>query len=212
MGWRVVSLGSSHLEEQSRFVRIQCVDGPYDDGSTEEVWGECAVIGQGGITAKPFPATDEGRAYGLVVDGVAGHEGVLVGWRDSRCTKVYGEIQPGDTVLHGTGPNHQSQVRCGEQYVAVMVGNDVAINVDRKKKKIQISGFGHMFEMSDTGGISMFEKGGAGICAKDGKLALVGAVVAGGIVPNPALMIATGTAANIAAAGLAPAKGVFIGG
>lgn len=209
-----VALGASHLDDEN-VILVQAYSAD-DDAETEfiESWGEVKMVGLGCVTAMPYPKNDAGFAQGFLADNLEGI-GIVMNWRDPRVAQVYGQIQPGDAVFHGTGPNHQSQLRCQEQSVSIVVGNDCAVVVDRKNKKITITGFGHVFQITDDALAMAHKNGKHGINIAADYLHVFGpAVVLGGMVPNPALAIMTGPGTlNTATAPIAlvPAKGVFLG-
>src|SRR5690606_11186856 len=92
-----------------------------------------------------------------------------------------GKIKEGDTVLHGTGPDHESQVLCKEQMWAAMVGDDHAIVVDRKKKSIALANPGGQIKISERDGVVLADKSGkSSLQLKGGFTALLGQVVLGG--------------------------------
>jgi hypothetical protein len=176
----LVDLGASGLKEGSNLPWAQCKDAPIDDEDGPG-WDDAPVMCALGVSARPYPATAEGAAVGVVDDKVGGYEGVLVAAYDPRVSKVFGKIKEGDTVLHGTGPDHESQVLCKEQMVAIMVGDDHVVQIDRKNKRIIIAGPGGQVRVSSADGVVLADSSGkSSLQLKGGFSALLGQVVLGG--------------------------------
>lgn len=170
--------GSSELHAGTGSLLVQCKAAPVDeDGEEAPDYGRAIFASCLGVTARPAPADDSGAAELLVDDDVPGLDGVVIGGRDPRSADVIAELGDGETCLHSTGPGFGSRVFCKDQLVAIVVGDDTVINVDRKNKKITVAGFGCVFEMSDAQGIVLGEPGGAALILKNGSAMLKAASV-----------------------------------
>lgn len=217
----IVILGASHVNEDGVPV-VQALL-PHNDTSDEgEPFGEVDLMTGLGDFALPWPKDETGHAEGVILRRCGNRDAVLIGARDTRTSKMVGNMKPGDRVLTSTGPNRAAQLQLKEekrQVVAVTKdteGKTVAVIVDGKNDKIQITGFGMMFEMSREHGISLVDNTGkATLLLKDGNIHVLGTVVLGGMVPNPALAIMmgpkTGSPGGVASPPMIAAKGVFIG-
>ncbi len=156
----VVQLGTSHVDEETGAPVAQAVNPIGEDETDVEQHGDVDLMCALGVTALPAPKTKAGVAEGVILKGCGGTEGVCVGARDTRSNKVVGELAPGETCLHSTGDGFDSRVFCKEELVSIVVGNDIVMTLDRAAKKIQIAGFGAMFEMSEAQGIVLCAPGG----------------------------------------------------
>jgi hypothetical protein len=168
----MVVANTSRVHPDSGVPIVECCELVGGDINDRIPWGECPNYGALGVTALPYPPSEDGTQFAelTVVPGVGGHVGVIVGGRDHRAASVYGELAEGETALHSTGPDFDSRVLCKDQLWSAIVGNDTSITVDRKNEKIVIAGFGHVWEMSAAQGLVMAEKGGAMISMKDGTI------------------------------------------
>ncbi len=208
--FELVELGAAKVDEKTNLAVVEATIPLTGDPDDVEHFGSIDVFGALGVTSLPAPANDEGSAEGIVARNVVGKDGVLIAARDERTSSLTGNMQPGDTILHSTGPNQAAQVQCKEEKRQVVLATidesdkSVMIVVDGKNQKIQIAGFGHIFEMSADGGISMVEKGGAGIVCKDGVTQILGTLTIGkgALVP-----VVTGTPGP----GQFPGVGLFVG-
>ncbi len=207
----IVDLGASKLDERTNALLVQCKSsavGVTDDEAPD--FGDTPVFGAGCVTGIPWPKDDRGSAQGIIDESLPGTNGAVTGWRDTRVAKVVAEMKPGEGCLHSTGPEFDSRVFCKDQLVAIVVGNDTTITVDRKNKKISIVGFGCNFSISEAGGIAMTD-GKAMIQVKDGVISLSGQVVLGGRTPLGPVQFGPAPVVGTAGAS-APAQGVFVGG
>lgn len=210
----IVDLGASKLDERTNALLVQCKSAPVgvDDDEAPD-FGETAIFGAGCVTGVPWPKDARGSAQGIIDESLPGTNGAVIGWRDTRVAKVVAELKPGEACLHSTGPEFDSRIFCKDQLVAIVVGNDTTITVDRKNKKISIVGFGCNFSMSEAGGVAITD-GAAMIQIKGGVISLAGQVVLGGRTPlAPVLFSLTPVVGVPAGPGpAAPAPGVFVGG
>lgn len=205
----IVTLGAAKLADATSAPIVQAVRETGKDDEAE-AFGEVPLMCALGVTALPAPATAAGRAEGLVTDG-GSLDGVCIGAWDTRQADVAGALKPGETCLHSTGEGFDSRVFCKEGVLALVVGNDVVVTLDRAAGKIQIAGFGGIVEMKSSG-ITLAAPGGKSFIAinADGTLNLVGtAVTLGGASTTP---VAGVTTAIIGASGMTgvPAPNVHI--
>lgn len=136
-----------------------------EDESDVEDYGDIPLSNALGVTALPAAADDDGSAEGIAVE-VSSYGYACVGARDTRCSDVVGQLKAGETAVHNTGGDKTKRSRAffKEDCASIIVGNDVVLMLDRKNKKITITGFGHIFEMSEANGVTLAPKGGkAGI-------------------------------------------------
>lgn len=180
---------------------------------TREDMGEVPLMFALGLTSLPAAPDENGQADGVALEGVGGFNSCVVGGRDTRCSDVAGKLKPGETCVHNTGGTSETRARVllKENCAAIIVGNDLVQMLDRKNQKIQIIGFGGVFEMSKAQGIVMTPKGGkCGIQLKeDGSVTIWGATVNLGGLSAPGT---PATAVLMGPSGITgvPSKNVFI--
>lgn len=218
----IVDLGSSRVANGSALWQGTA---PLSNDKTDvEPLGEGDVYQSLGVSSMPYPADDEGKAEGLCVRGVAGRNTTFVGARDTRSAAIVGNLKPGDTVVHSTGPQQAAQLQLKEEKrQAALVsknaaGKTMVFLLDGDADKAQIVLAGMMFEMNAKDKSVTLTNGRASILMQGDTIALDGNVILGGTKPNPALkfLIAPGlapvpTPIATTAAGhpAAAAKGVF---
>lgn len=173
----IATLSTGELNADGGLATVQATIPLTDATEDVEHFGNVGLYGALGVTSLPAPATSDGRAEGVVLRNVGNADGVVIAARDERAAATVGELAPGETALHSTGEGFESRVFCKDQLVAIIVGSDVVVTIDRKEQKINIAGFGHVFEMSEGQGIILQEAGGAALILKDGKAVLKGAPV-----------------------------------
>lgn len=212
----IVTLGATKLVKGVPVVQASSA---ITNGSEDiESYGGIEMFLALGISAMPAPANDAGQAQGVVVEGIGGPNATCVGAIDRRNADIYGNLTPGDTVLHATGPQGVSQVMCKatkRQVVLATKGSDdkqILVVLDGKNDTLQITAFGQMFELSKKNGISLTD-GGAGIRIHDGTLQLLGNIVFNqGANAAMAIMVGpkTGSPGSIASVPMIPLLGVSI--
>lgn len=205
----IITLGAATLDPKTKVAQVQAVRETPSPDVTETI-GEVPMMNALGLTALPAAADSAGRAEGVVCSA-GGLDGVCIGGWDTRTADVTGELRPGETCLHATGPNFKSRVFCKDRILALVVGNDMVLTLDKVAGKIQIAGLGGIIEMT-ADGIRLVGPGGkAGIMINaDGTLNLVGvAVTLGGASTTPVSGL---TNAIFGASGMtgAPAPNVHI--
>lgn len=190
-----------------------------DDTTDVEAFGPTAVYQGLGLSSSPWPKDDTGHAECLIVRNCGGRPAVCLGGRDTRTASVIGNLAPGDTVLHSTGPNLSAQLQLKEaKRQAVLVskdedGNTMAAILDGLNGKVQITAFGGNIEMLKSGGLSLTAPDGTGILLKDGAIHFMGTPMLGaGNSPGFYFMLANGPSPGGAAAlPMIPCMGVAPG-
>lgn len=209
-GLQICTLGASTLDPGTGALLTQCKGAPLsDDPADAEDFGEIPIACALGLVAMPFPANDTGAAQGIVAP-VPGLDGVVIAARDTRTAKVVGNMRPGDTVVHSTGPNQAAQLQLKEtkrQAVLATKGSDgrqVIVMLDGANDKIQILGFGCMIQLNKEDGCMLTsETGAASIQLKGDTISLTGTVVLGGRTPVAPILM--GPSPGV------PVPGVFAG-
>ncbi len=176
-----------------------------------------------GVTSAPFPADSNGKAEALCVRGIAGRNTTFIGARDTRSATIVGNLKPGDTVLHSTGPQQAAQVQCKEDKRQVIAatkdgqGRGMAVLLDGDSGKIQILVPGSIIEMSTSGDITM-TNGKASFLMQGDTIALDANVILGSRFPNPAMKVVVSPSVGPAPSPVAPggipamaAKSVSVG-
>lgn len=205
----VVVLGATELVDGVPVVQARVALSALETDS--EDFGRVDVMQGLGLTSAPWPADASGHAEAVVLRKVGGHEAVCVGARDTRTARIVGNLKPGDTVLHSTGPGQSAQLQLKEstrQAVLVTKGSDgkqVLVSLDGTADKVTIAAFGHVFEMSVANGICLIDSTGkGGLIIKDGIVSLFGVVVLGGRTPTVPVISGTSPPG-------VPTPGVFAG-
>jgi hypothetical protein len=168
----ICTLGETALNAQTNVMTVKLSREVGLDGDSEPC-GVAPMFQCLGVTSIPAPPDDKGHAEGLVMMPCGPYVSGIVGGNDTRSASVVGQMTVGDTCLHGThsDPDVRARVFCKDNLLAVLVGNDTAIVVDRGSKAITINdASGNQFEMSDANGIYMGEAGGAWMQLKAGKI------------------------------------------
>jgi hypothetical protein len=174
---------------------------------------QCAL----GVSAVPAAADEKGQAQGIAAMGVGGANATCISGIDRRNADIYGNLKPGDTALHPTGPNASGLVLCKadkRQIVLAQKGSDdkqILVALDGKNDKLTLTAFGYVVEISREDGINLTSNSGkAGIQLKDDIGCLYGSWQYGRE-PNPTLAIMlgplTGSPGGPASAPLVPLKG-----
>jgi hypothetical protein len=168
-----------------------------------------------GASSLPYPKDDKGYAEAVVATGCGGRDAIVIGARDTRTADTVGALEPGDTVLHSTGPNQAAQVQCREKTRQVLLatkdsgGEGIMLMLDGSAKKVVIMAFGSSIEMSPDG-VSITSAGQFTVNAP--VIALMGHVLPGGsnAMQGMAFMVGpmTGSPGGPASVPLMPAMGI----
>lgn len=208
---QLCTLGAATRDPATNSLLVQCKGAPLsEDPDDAEDFGQLPMCCALGVAAMPYPATELGAAEG-VVESVPGVDGLVIGARDTRTAAITGNMKPGDTVVHSTGPEQAAQLQLKEakkQAVLCTKGSDgrqVLVLLDGANDKLQIIAFGALIEMTSENGVVLTsETGGASIQLK-GDTAIITAtnVILGGRTPVAPVLAGAPPGA--------PAPGVFVG-
>lgn len=204
----VVDLGFADQDPDTGELRVQ---GKAMLGAT---YDQTTVMSQLGVTAMPYPATDDGTAQAFVISGIAGLDGVCVGANDTRTAKIVGNLKPGDTIVHSTGPQQAAQLQLKEEkrQCALVTKNDAKkdfglfLDGNKNTGTLTVPKAGTIHITKDQGVVITDNTGKASIQLIDGKVIIMGTVVLGGRIPTANVMVGLSPIA-----GAAPAPGVFVG-
>lgn len=206
----LVELGAAKLDQRTGMVTAQCKGSSVEGGEAPD-YGDVNLLFALGFASVPGPADDNGAAQGVLLDDAPGQDGVCVGAVDSRTTQTYYELGPGETAVFSTGKGFDSRILLKDGLVAITVGDDVVMVVDRKNKKVTTAAFGMVHDMSDANGhVLTDETGKASIQLKNGTIALTGNVVLGGRTPTMPFAASPGPVTGTVGATV-PTQGVFWG-
>jgi hypothetical protein len=192
----LVTLGASKLVNGVPVV--QAVSALTDATDDTEQYGEIDVVSQLGVSSCPAPADARGEAQGLICENVAGIKAMCVGARDTRNAAIYGNLKPGDTCVHATGPQGVSQCLLkAEKRQAILATKDtsdqqILVILDGKNNKLQIMAFGAMLELSKESGWSCVDDTGKGWRLQGGTMHVTAALHFGGMIANPAMALMMG--------------------
>jgi len=191
-----------------------------NEGEDVEPYGDIEMISQLGVSAVAAAADDAGQAQGIACEGVSGTNATCIGGIDRRNASIYGNLKPGDTCLHATGPKAVAMcLMKAEKRQAILAtkGSDdtqILVVLDGKNDKIQITAFGAILELSKKGGWSCFDDTGKGWHLSDGTLHITAALHIGGLVPAPTKLMMgppTGSPGGPASVPLVAVPGITIG-
>jgi hypothetical protein len=187
-----------------------------------EQFGDVPMMQALGVSSLPYGPTSEGWAEGVIAEGVAGRPAVCVGGWDTRTARIVGNMKPGDTVVHSTGPSQAAQLQLKEEKrQAVLVSKDsdgtqMILVLDGKNDKFQIAARGAAIQIDKDGVIALSSRNGAhSIVLSDDGIQLLGKVHLGG---TPAAGVAvmlgpvTGSPGGAASTPMVASKSVTIGG
>lgn len=174
-----------------------------------------------GLASLPYPATDDGFVEGVCVRGAGGRDVTWLGARDTRTGTIVGNLRPGDTCVHSTGPQQAAQLQCKEKNRQVLMatkdgnGKTMLCMLDGSSGKFQLVLSGMIVELDSGSKNITISNGQASIFMQGSTIALDGDVVLGGKVGDPVNNIMTapgvggpGTSlAFVAARGVKPAVG-----
>lgn len=189
---QIVQLGAAEVDPDTN-VPMAHVQLPLGDGEVSD-YGNIPIMQCLGVTSLPAPATDAGAAEGVIDEELGGLNGTMVGGRDPRSADVAKGLGPGGTALHSTGADasKRSQVRCLEDMLAILIGNDTPIIIDRAAKRATVDLWGTRVEISQANGIVLCDETGTGmvslkggIVTISGTLSLAGGVSMGGAAAQP---------------------------
>lgn len=212
----ICTLGAAKINGQTNVMTVEVSrDTGLDDES--EPLGTAPMVSCLGVTAMPAPPTAEGHAEGVTLSPCGPYTTAVIGGADTRSADVVGQLTPGDTALHGThaDADKRASVFCKENLLAILVGNDTAVVIDRENKAITVNDAnGNQVEISKDGGIMLLESGGAWLQLKGGlvtisgsSLNICGAASIGNAAASP-VALAVPTAGALTAIGAAAAAGV----
>lgn len=161
-------------------------------GEAEEL-GDVTMMGALGVTALPAVPTSDGEAEGLCFQGVGGsNTGYCFAAHDPRAADVVGEMGPGDTCLHGTHPDatNRARVFCKDGILALIVGNDLVMTLDRKSGAVSLAAFGNMIQVTSDGITLADSSGGAWMQVAGGACNIIGPTSIGNTAAQPLTTLA----------------------
>lgn len=209
----LVDVGSAARDPNTNAVVVQAKaeqigDSPDDAPSLDGA----PYFGTLGVAAIPWPADGRGNAQAISENGIPGHNGVITSMRDARAAGVVEELGPGEAAIHSTGPDFDSRVFLKKQLIAAVIGDDVALVLDRENRRNTLTAYGSHIEQSESNGI-VLTVGAATIQLKGGVVTITGQVVLGGRTPTSQVLGAA--APGVPVVGTSgqgiPIPGVFFG-
>jgi hypothetical protein len=214
----LVALGSSFIDEQTGETRWQASQSADDRRQIPDA----VVFGSLGVSSQPYgPTNTDDFCEGILLTQIGGYMGYVIGARDARSTRAIGNLSPGDTCLHATGPKSHAKVLLKEKksVAAVMTtdkrGKNMVISLEGEDERLTIAALGYAIQITRDGGIAMSSRNGQhGITISDQGVHVRGNVVLGGSVPLPGMALMMGPQSGQPAGGavvLMPAMGVTVG-
>jgi hypothetical protein len=211
----IVSLGAASISKAG-VITWQAKVPVGNDNDDAEPFGEPDVFQSLGVDSVPFPATDDGRAEGVILRDCGGKDAVCIGARDTRNNAFIGKMRPGDTTVHATGPKATAQCFLkNEKKQAGLAVDDVSgktmmFLLDGKNKQSKWMARGAVVQLEEDGAVSVTEKGGASLILRDGKIFVMGDLVLPGMKPGMVLMQGppSGSPGGAASVPLLPVTGI----
>lgn len=199
----IVTLDAVTLDPKSGAPLVSAKQPVTGDDDVED-FGDAPLMQALGLSAAPYGKTADGYCEGVVMT-VGARDAVCVGARDTRTAKIIGNLKPGDTVLHTTGPNQAAQLQLKEakkQAVLVTKGSDgkqMLFSLDGNGDKVTLAAFGMCFEFNKQNqSIALMVNGTTGIVI----------TAAGTRILGP-LLIGPGSTPMLTGSG-APIPGIFV--
>src|SRR4051812_48496861 len=110
----IAFLGASSVSTKTGVPRWEPAVPITDDEQDVVPYGPLAVYQGLGLSSLPYPKDATGYAECVVIRGAGGRAAFCLGGFDTRTASVVGNMKPGDTVLHSTGPNQAAQLQLKE--------------------------------------------------------------------------------------------------
>lgn len=222
VGVDIAFLGASSVSDKTG---VPLWEANIQVGNTDddvEPFGPTPVYQSLGITSFPWPKDESGQAEGVVIRNVGGRPAILVGARDTRFAKIVGNGKPGDTIVHSVGPNQTAQVQLKEEkLIAALIskteganGTTMAVILDGKNEKVQVTHAGAILEIGKEGDISLINGAGSGLLIQGGNIFVMGTLVAGaGNPPGLCFMLgpSTGSPGGAGSPPMFPCSGIAPG-
>jgi hypothetical protein len=206
----ILDIGSAVRDPNTNEIKVQAKSAPIgNDADDAPGFDGIPLVCALGVSAMPWPQTAEGNAQCVVDPSLPGTNGWATCARDQRkaAAGVVEELGPGETALHSTGEGFDARVFCKNQLIALMVGDDTAIVIDRQEEQITISIAGMHIEASKKNG-AVLTSGNATVQVKDSVATITAPqIVLGGRTPIGNVLYSTPAAPGFPV----PAPGVFIG-
>lgn len=165
------------------------------DSENREPAGVVPLMPCLGVVAMPYPPDKNGKAEGVVAEGVGGLPSVCVAGWDTRSFQACANMQPGDWGAMSTGPANASQILLKEKK------RQVVLSAKKKNKKqllLMLDGENEIFQLLVNGAVIQIDKNGrldfsdksgkTGISLHDGTIDLRCSVLnVGGMAPTMAV-------------------------
>lgn len=209
----IVDIGAASRDPKTNEILVQAKGSQVGESPEDAPALDAApLFGALGLFAIPWRADGRGNAQGLKQE-VPGHNGAVTNIRDARSAGVVEELSEGETAIGSTGPGFDSRVFLKKQLAAIMVGDDVALVLDRENQRNTLTAYGLHIEQSAANGI-VLTTGGATVQIKDGVIILSGQIMLGGRSPIAQVMgcAAPGVGVTGTVGAGVPIPGVFFGG
>lgn len=212
-------LGAAEVRDGVIYAR--CKGGAVaEDGTAPDYGVDTPMMCALGVSAVPFPPTEEGAAEAVNDESIAGLNGAIVAARDTRTANIAGRLSPGDTCVYSTGPLQAALLLLKEatRQAALIIktkgGKNSMLLLDGDAEEVQLTHAGALFKIDKSGDISIVGAGGAGILIQAGNIHFLGNRVIGA--GNPpgfgfALVPLTGSPGGLSSPPLLVAQGVTPG-
>lgn len=151
----IVDVGSAELDPINNILTLNALGvGTSEDNEDLPNYSETPIFGALGLVAMPSPKNDSGGCEGLLLQTKQGP--AFVGFRDTRTSQVYGQLQPGTTCLHSVGAEQSIRLLLNEEKrtAALLVkdseGEDIGLIIDGNARSVSFFAGGHIVELHAT--------------------------------------------------------------
>lgn len=180
----IVTLGATKLV--NGVVTVQALSPLTNAGEDVESYGEIETLSQLGVSSCAAEADDTGHVDAVVCENIGGTNAVCIGAIDRRNAKMYGNLSPGDTCLHATGPHAVSQCLLkAKKRQAILATKDksdqqMLVILDGKNETVQVMAFGAVLQLSKADGWTCLDDTGKGWRLSGGTLQVTADLHIGG--------------------------------
>lgn len=182
----ICEAGACSIDKETGALLVQCNSAAVDEDGTAPGFGSIPMMQALGVTSMPYPADKDGHAELTVDEDVPGYTAVVTGGRDTRSAAIAGKLEPGDTVVHSTGPKQAAQLQLKEKTgiagllsKTLRAGKTMGLVLNGLKEAAQLFHAGGLIQIDKFGDIQIVNKEGSGILIKGKNVHVIGNAVLG---------------------------------
>lgn len=166
---------------------------PYgtDDPDFFGDYGRVDLFGTLGVAGMPYPPSQNGDSVeGIIAEDVAGTTGIVIAARDERTADVTGQLQPGETCVHSTGPAFDSRLFLKKGAASLVAGNSAIANLTTDA--FRVAAGGSSYSMDGDGHTLTAPGGQSFVSITPDVIWLCAPTVLIGPTPSPAALVNVG--------------------